>query len=236
MKLSLRKLTAAALAVGALTFAAAGQARAGILLVLQNNGVQFGSVFSAGNTVTFTGANDGFTALNVTSTTNFPGSGVGSLITTVTASTATTGMIGQVVATAYVVNSNNPNDLATFTSPTGPNLFLNNQLSATGGTSGFLTLSSLGFGRGSVGSNVAVVTRANLPLSGTATDAGAFTATSGYSLFNQVVLDSLNNGANVVATGQSLVSPLLAPEPGTMAAALTGLLFVGGLGLRRRQK
>ncbi len=237
MRLSFRKLVAVALGVGALALAGGGQAKAGILLVLTDNGAVIGSNFSAGNVATVTGVSGpGFTSVSASATTNFPGAGIGNLITSVVAQTAATGPIGQIVATAYVVNSNNPNDLATFTSPAGTNLFLNNQLTATGGTSGFVVLTSLGFGKGTVTSNATVRSDLTLPASNTTTGK-SFSGDAGFALFNQVVIDSPSNGSTISAVGTSTVSnPLAVPEPGTMAAALTGLLFVGGLGLRRRSK
>lgn len=243
MTFSFRKLAAALVAVAALTAGGATNAQAGILLVLQDgNGKLVLRQFLQGNILAYTAADPtgGYTAISGLITTNFPGSaGVGTVKNDLNVTTAATGPITLLTATAFIANSANQNDLATFTSPTGA-VILNNDLTANGGNTGtaFLHGIALGVGGGATTADQLIST----PISGTSEVIGnaPFNAPSGYNLINATAVSGLNNGAVLVSitgtTSVSVAGGVSVPEPGTMAAALTGLVFVGGGLLRRRKK
>jgi len=236
MTFSFKKLAVAVAAVAAVSLAGAGQARAGIFLRL-TDGVTTQTFFSAANTATFNTSIDNYGAVTVGADTNAPGGAVGLLTTTLVATANATGVTRDLTLEAEVVNSNNINDLTRFTSPTAPTLFLTSTVTNTGGGNNpndrsQFTSVALGAFPGSVAiaSTVAAIpgTSSNGPI--------PFGDGTGYYLVNQIVLDAVTAGSPTISVvGQSLVSAVV-PEPGTMAAALTGLLFVGGLGLRRRSK
>jgi len=222
------------------SFGLAGQAQAGIFLVLRDAAGDTLTQFSAGNTATLTGSIDGFTNVTVNATTNAPGGGSGFLTTTLTATPGNTPPLSDLTLSAFVANSANPNDLTLFTSPSGTPLFLSSNLVNSGGSNNVIdksTFSSVAIGRGTAGSpGTEVVDVVTAPIPGTASSMTTFAAGTGFFLQNQTVLDAVTAGsAPVTVTGTSTVTAM-APEPGTMVAALTGLLFVGGFGLRRRSK
>jgi len=251
MTFSFRKLAAALVAVAALTVSGASSAQAGILLILtDSNGNTVLTQFTPGTALAYTATDPtaGFTAISGLITTDYPGvpgvgpggAGVGTVVNNLNVSTAATGPIGALTANVFITNSNNPNDLAVFTTPTG-SVVLNNDLTANGGTTGtagtaFLQGIALGVGGGATTANL--VTTVPVAGSGEALGNQGFNAPAGYNLINETGVSGLNNGAQLVSiTGKTTVAGgVITPEPGTMAAALTGLMFVGGGLLRRRKK
>lgn len=249
MTYSFRKLAIAVAALAALSLGGASTAHAGILLILTDgNNHEVLRLFNGGNALAYTATDPtgGYQAISGLITTDYPGTpgvgpgmaGTGTVTNNLNVTTNATGPVTSLTATAFITNSNNPNDLLTFTTPKG-NVVLNNDLTAAGGptvTSGtaFLQGIALGVGYGATTANLVI----SAPIPGAAVGNQSFNAPLGYNLINATGVSGLNNGAVLASvTGKTTVAGgVLVPEPGTMAAALTGLVFVGGGLLRRRKK
>jgi len=240
MKAYLRKLAIAAVAIAAVALGGAKRAEAGLFLAV-SDGTTTKTDFDSGNVLFKAFTFSAYTLdLNLVST-NFPGEAAGgTLATSAQFSTRSGVTIPNLRIFAAVVDSATfdagtgqftPGPLSVFNIPTGSQLTLSNDTSASKGsaTSGSFDFTSASNGATVNSDNVSII---NFVRTGNST---GFDGTLGYTLANTILIKGVNAGAsNVTVQGTSLVTSGV-PEPTSLAMIFGALPIMGLAAMRRRR-